>query len=128
MYITVLQDRAMCIQGLNTHLLTIYHQSFMLVRDGVQKHMQQRPLQLDPHPHASSNPYTCTDTLLHLLNSTSDILNTDTMPARAAAAPPLQLQVHLYSDLRTDAPDLVISETTVFACEPIWSCTGSDMC
>lgn len=114
MYTTVLQDRAMCIQGLNTQLLTIYHQSFMLALDGDQKHMHQRPLQLDPHPHASSNPYTCTDTLLRLLNSTSDILNIDTMRARAAAAPPLQLQVRLYSDLRTDALDLVSLRNHVF--------------
>lgn len=81
--------------------------------------MHQRPLQLDLHPHASSHPYTCTDTLLRLFDSTSDILNTDTMPARAAAAPPLQLQVRLYPDLRTDALNLVISETTVFALELI---------
>lgn len=51
-------------------------------------------LTLSPTP--PSNPYTCTDTLLHLLNSTSDALNTITMPARAAAAPPLQVQVCLY--------------------------------
>lgn len=95
--------------------------------DGVQTHMHQRPLQLDLHPHASSNPYTCTDTLLHLHNSTSDILNTDTMPARAAAAPPLQLQVRLYPDLRTDALDLVNLRNHSFCVGADWSCTGSDM-
>lgn len=51
-------------------------------------------LTLSPTP--SSNPYTCTDTLLHLFNSTSDSLKTMTVPARAAAAPPLQVQVFLY--------------------------------
>lgn len=107
MYETVLQGKGMCVHGLNTRLLNIYNQSFMLVVDGVQTHMHQRPLQLDPQPHASSNPYTCTDTLLHLLYSTSDILNTDTMPAGAAAAPPLQVQVRLYPDFRIDALGLV---------------------
>lgn len=50
-------------------------------------------LTLSPTP--PSNPNTCTDTLLHLLDSTSDSLNTITMKARTAAAPPLQLQASL---------------------------------
>lgn len=111
----------MCIQGLNTQLLTIYHPSFMLLYCQMEsKHKRTNAhCNLNPIP---TPPPTPTPALTHSCTSLTppltSLMQTQCQPGQLLLLP-CSFRFACTLTLEPMLSILLISETTVFECEPI---------